>query len=154
MFDNFKNKLKNFIYFILFLFIGIIIFFCPMFISGYDLMPGDAGDASLINYTFEHYWLWLHKVPQHQLFWNMPFYYPYLNTMAWSDVIAGGAVLYVPLRIFIKNPFTTLQVWLILICIINYTSFYALLRRFKYNQLCSSVGAFIFAFGNLRPVRF
>ena len=113
-------------------------------------MPGNAGDASLSNYILEHFWLWINQIPQHQSFWNMPFYYPNQNTLAYSDVMLGGAFIYVPIRLFIKNPFTAFQVWMILLCSLNYTAFYFLLRRLKYDTLPAAIGAFIFSFGIMR----
>lgn len=143
-------KLKNAIYFLLLLILGLIIFFYHTLTYNFDRMPGDSGDALLVNYIFEHFWLWLHQIPQHLSFWNMPFYYPRENTLAYSDIMIGGAIIYIPVRFFIKNPFTTLQIWLALICIANYTTFYFLLRKFKFDALPSAVGAFIFAFGVMR----
>ena len=141
---------KKYFYFILFLIFGLVIFFWHTAVTGFDLMPGNAGDASLINYILEHFWLWLNQVPQHQSLWDMPFFYPYKNTLAFSDVMLGGALFYVPIRIFVKNPFTALQIWVGIMCILNYTTFYMLLRRFKYSDLSSAIGAFIFSFSIMR----
>ncbi len=141
---------KKSFYFILFLIIGLIIFFYHSAVTGFDLMPGNAGDAALSNYILEHFWQWLNQIPQHQSFWDMPFYYPNENTLAYSDVMLGGALIYVPLRCFVKNPFTAFQIWLVLLCFVNYICFYFLLRRFKYSDLSSALGTFLFAFGVMR----
>ena len=143
-------KFKNALYFLLFLFFGLYLFFYHTAVHNFDKMPGDAGDAVVINYVLEHFWLWINQIPQHQSFWNMPFYYPRENTLAYSDIMIGGAIFYVPIRFFIKNPFTSLQIWLAIICFVNYTSFYFLLRKLKYDLLSSSISAFIFAFGIMR----
>ncbi|MBR2525438.1 hypothetical protein IKE67_03120 [bacterium] len=127
-----------------------MIFFYHTAITGFDLLPGSAGDASSINYIMEHFWLWINQIPQHLSFWNMPFYYPSENTLAYSDVMVGGALFYVPIRFFVRNPFSTLQIWMGVMCILNYTLFYLLLRRFKYSHLSSAIGSFIFAFGIMR----
>ncbi|MBR1942524.1 hypothetical protein IJ843_02170 [bacterium] len=142
--------IKKSFYFILFLILGLVIFFYHTAITGFDLMPGDAGDAMLINYILEHFWLWLHQIPQHQSFWNMPFYYPRENTLAYSDVMIGGGILYIPVRIFCKSPFTAMQIWMTVICFVNYTAFYFLMKRLKFNSFASAIGAFFFAFGIMR----
>ena len=142
--------LKKCLYFLSFLIIGLVIFFYHTAVTGFDLLPGSAGDASSINYILEHFWLWINQIPQHQSFWDMPFYYPNENTLAYSDIMLGGALFYVPIRFFVNNPFTTLQIWMGIMCLLNYTLFYMLLRRCKYEVLPAVIGAFIFAFGIMR----
>ena len=39
--------------------IGLLVAFYPMLLSGFALVPGDLGDARLINFVLEHDWRWL-----------------------------------------------------------------------------------------------
>ena len=114
-------------------------------------MPGDLGDARFINYILEHAYLYITGNSLHSSFWDLPILYPYKNTLAYSDVMLGAMMIYVPLRFFIKNPQTTLQIWLFVVCFLNYYSFYWLLRKnLKFSTLLSSSGAYLFAFSLLR----
>ena len=37
--------------------------FYPVFVSGFGRVPGDFGDARLVNYLLEHSWRWLLREP-------------------------------------------------------------------------------------------
>lgn len=149
----FKILFKNlFVYFLLL--IGLLIFFYPIFFVNSTMLPGDLGDARFVNYTLEHGWLWMCKSGVHQSFWNMPFFYPYENTLAFSDILLGGMIVYAPIRFFVENPQTALQIWLITVCILNYFSCYLLMRKcFKFNYMQSAAAAFLFAFALPRHVQ-
>ena len=150
MMKNIYSILKKYKYFILFLIIGLLIFCYPMLKSNFDLMPGDSLDVKLFTYILEHSFLWLIKTPSHFDFWSAPFFYPFENNLAFSDVTLIIMPFYWFLRIFFE-PFSALQALLIVLCVLNYSTFYYLLaRQFKYCDLASSVGAFIFAFGLMR----
>ena len=123
-----SNFLKKHFYFLLFLIIGLIIFFYPMVLSGFDLMLGDGKDVKIINYILEHYYLWIIQFPGHTNFWEMPFFYPIPDTLIMGDMLIGGAPIYCFLRIFFE-PLSAFQVFAILVCIINYSSFYYLLNK-------------------------
>ena len=115
-----SNFFKKHFYFILFLVIGLVIFFYPMILSGFDKMPGDGKDAKIINYVLEHYYLWITQFPNHTSFWNMPFFYPYKDVLIMGDMLIGGAPFYCLLRIFLE-PFSAFQAFAILVCIIKYS---------------------------------
>lgn len=152
---KFMRKLIPYI----FLIIGLIIFFYPLFLNP-DNMPGSFGDARFINYVLEHGYLWVVQSGVHTSFWDMPIFYPYKNTLAFSDMLIGGMIIYIPVR-FVTECFeklypaqTALQIWFMISCILNYSSFYLLMRKvFKFERLCSSVAAFLFAFGLPRHVQ-
>ena len=44
----------------------------PVLASGLERVPGDPGDARLVNYFLEHTWLWLTGHPLHRHFWDLP----------------------------------------------------------------------------------
>ena len=139
--------LKNSIFWI-FLLCGLILFFYPAIFINHELMPGDLGDARFVNYLLEHGWLWLNQVELHKSFWDMPMFYQYQNTLAFSDVLLGGMIIYAPIRMLVNNPQTALQVWCVILCILNYLSMYMFMKKvFNFSNLQSSSAAFLFAFG-------
>ncbi|MBQ9245542.1 hypothetical protein IJ182_04670 [bacterium] len=120
----------------------------PLLTSGWQLVPGAFDDARLINYILEHGYLYFHHEGTHLSFFNISMFYPAINTLSYSDMLLGGMLIYIPIRELVNNPTTALQAWFIIVCIFNYYSMYLLLhKRFKFNIISSSVGAFIFAFG-------
>lgn len=140
-------KLINKIIPYLFLAFGLIIFSHPMLLDSGKL-PGDIGDARFINYVLEHGYQWLIGNNLHNSFWNMPIFYPHENSLAFSDMLIGGMLIYNPVRFFISSPQTALQIWFLIICILNYSSFYILMKNvFKFDRLISACAAFLFAFG-------
>ena len=146
----FKPIIEKYGFFSLFLIIGLLIFFYPMFSSNFDLMPSNGLEVKYINYVLEHSWLFLKGAELHKSLWDMPFNYPIKNTLALNDTLISIMPLYWLNRAFFKNPFTALQSLLIILCILNYSSFYYLLKEIKFSKLASSIGAFIFAFSLMR----
>lgn len=144
--------LKNIIPY-LFLLFGLGIFFYPVLLNPSN-MPGDIGDARFISYVLEHGYLWLTQSGIHKSFWDMPFYYPYTNTLAFSDILLGGMLFYAPLRLIVASPQTAVQIWFLIACLLNFTSMYLLMRKtFKFEKVPSSAAAFLFAFGLPRHVQ-
>ncbi len=140
---------KKVFVFLIFLIFGLLIFFFPMF-NNPDLMPGDLKDARLVNYILEHGYLFFLNDDFHNSFWNMPVFYPNTNTLAYSEVLFAQMLLYTPFRMFF-SPQTSLQIIVILMCILNYFSFFLLSKDiFKFNHTISSIGAFLFAFSLAR----
>ena len=149
-FISFLNKYK---FFLFFLTVGLTIFCYPMVKSGFDLIPGNGMDSKSISYILEHSWYWLNKVPLHEEFWSAPFYFPNKNNLAFSDSLMGLMPFYWLLRVFLPT-FSAFQALMVVASILNYSTFYYLLKhQFKYCDLSSSVGSFIFAFGLMRLFR-
>ncbi len=137
-------------YYFIFVVLGILIFSWHSIRSGFDLMPGDNIDSRYINYILEHFWLWVNQTAPHQQLWNMPCLYPAKNTLAFSDVLFGIGIFYVPLRLLF-NPYNAFLLTSLLLCILNFSSFYFLLKNcFKFKDLSSAAGAFFFAFSIIR----
>lgn len=131
----------------IFLIFGLLMFFYPILMDT-QAMPGSLGDARLINYFLEHGYLWTRQAELHTSFWDMPFFYPFDNTLAFSDILLGGMIIYTPIRFFVDSPQTAMQIWLVVLNILNYVSFYLLARKiFKFGRWQSSISAFLFAFG-------
>ena len=145
---NFLNKYK---FYFLFLLIGITIFFFPMFLSGFDLMPSDGYEIKSYGYILEHSWLWLNKIEPHNSFWTLPIYEQFPNSLAFGDSLMGIIPFYWLIRIFTNSPFSALQVLLILLCIVNYSTFYYFSKKtFNFSDLSSSISSFVFAFSLIR----
>lgn len=144
--NEIKSIIKNCGIAVSLLIVGLIIMLYPMFFISFDLMPGDLGDCRFINYILEHGYLFLKQVPIHSSFWDLPMFYPTKNALSYSDFMLGGMFIYVPLRFLVKSPQTTLQIWLVLVCILNYFSMYLLLKILKFKDISAATGAFLFAF--------
>ena len=131
--------------------LGLITVFWPMFDSGFRRVPGDLGDARFINYVLEHSYLWLQREPHHTNLWNAPFFHPIPNTIAYSDTLFGVAPIYIGLRILGAEPTTALQLWILIICALNFAAMTRFARRCcGLESLAAAVAAFIFTFGNAR----
>ena len=149
-FISYLSKIK---FFIIFLLIGLLIFTFPMLKSHFDLMPGNGIDAKLFAYLLEHSRLWLLGVQTHDSLWDVPFYYPIKNTLAFSDALIGIMPIYWLIRIFFTT-FSAIQVLMVVMCIFNYSALYYLFKKqLKFCDLASALGAFIFAFSILRYYR-
>ncbi|MBR1681723.1 hypothetical protein IJ707_08035, partial [bacterium] len=144
------KKINDIKFSIIFLSFGILIFGWQCFCSGFDLLPGDNIDSRFINYILEHFRLWMLQVEPHKSFWDMPCLYPAKNTLAYSDVLLGIGVIYVPIRFF-ANEFHSFLITVFSLCFLNFSTFYFLLKKcFNYKYLASAVGAFFFAFSIIR----
>lgn len=133
-------------YFYLFLFVGIFLFFNPIFSSGWDTIPSSLLDGKLTNYIYEHIYLYFAGTnPLHNSLWSMPFFYPLKNTLAMSDSLLSTAPIYMFFRTFFDYAISyTMTV--ISFSVLNYVVFYFILRKLKFSKLLSSLGAFLYAF--------
>ena len=152
---KYSNKLINkYGFYCLFLIIGLIIFFYPMFISNFDLIPGKGENNLYFNYILEHSWLWIKQNAPNYYLWSPPFYYPEQSTMALSDSLIGIMPFYWFLRTLSFNPFNAFQILFIFLCFLNYSAFYYLMNKeLNFSSLASSVSSFIFAFSLMRYFR-
>ena len=120
---------------IVFLLLGLLIFCHPMLLNTNN-MPGDLGDARLINYLLEHEFLWTQKIYPHLNFFSPPELYPINNTLFLSDILLGGAIIYIPIRLLTGDPQSALQIFYVVINILNFLIFYIFAKKiFKFNQL-------------------
>ena len=153
--QSLKAKMPSIFLPLVFLAIGLGLAFHPMIRSGFDLLPGDAGDGRLNHYFLEHGWLWISGNPAHGSFWDAPFFYPFKNTMAFSDVLLGSAPIYWAARILGLSGDSSYQLWAISLFILNYYSMLLLLRlAFKFDLPPSLGGAYLFAFAAPRIMKF
>ena len=131
---------------LIFLLFGLFIF-CTSMILNPDLMPGDLMDARFVNYILEHGFLWLKQVPNHTEFWTPPMFWPQKNVLAISDVLLGGMLIYCPIRFFIDNPQNALQIFFVVVNILNFAIFYVFAKKiFRLEIFYCSFAAYFFAF--------
>ena len=110
-------------------------------------MPGGY-DNIYYNYILEHSYLWIKGI--HNLFWSAPINYYDIHSVAQADSLIGIAPIYWIIRLLIKNPFSAFQILFVFLCILNYSTFYFLMKKLKLNRLPCAAGALIFAFSTLR----
>jgi hypothetical protein len=109
------------------------------------LVPGDLGDARFNNYILEHFFRWISGLDSE--YWTAPFFYPYHNTIAFSDNLLGSVIFYTIFRWFGFSRVTSYQGWYITAFFFNYSSAYYVLSRLKFNPLAVASGSFFFTFG-------
>ncbi len=130
---------------------AIVLAFHPMLFSGLAQIPGDLGDARLINYLLEHTWRWLLREPLHCDIWSPPVFYPATNTAAYSDLLFSAAPFYWCWRAIGLHPAAAFSCWLLTVSSLNYLAMYVLLARgLRLRSLASALGALLFAAGNGR----
>ena len=138
---------------VMLLLFGLVMFFYPMLINSSNMF-GDLGDTRFVTYVLEHFYKWITHQGLHTSFWNMPMFYPYENTLAFSDVMLGGIPLYVPFRMLGVSPLGAMQACGMLAQTLNFVAFYFLMRKtFKFEYWISGAAAFLFAFGLPRHIQ-
>jgi hypothetical protein len=113
--------------------------------AGFEMLPGDLGDARLNNYILEHFYRWV--VGLDESFWSAAFYYPYELTIGFSENFLGSAPLYASLRVIGFTMPAAFQGWFILGYAANYFAAVYVLRKFGFNSWAVCAGAFFFTFG-------
>jgi hypothetical protein len=109
------------------------------------LFPGDLGDARFNNYILEHFFRWVTGLTRD--YWNAPFFFPFQQTISFSDNLLGSAPFYVLFRWAGLDKASAFQVWYILGFLLNYTAACYVLWRVKLKPLAIGIGAFFFTFG-------
>jgi hypothetical protein len=136
-----------------FLVLGMWLAFSPTLLSGFRLMPGDPGDTRLANYILEYSYHWLAGwLTFHPLdLWDPPFFFPDKNVAAYSEILLGSAPIYWLLRFLRVAPDTSLQLWMMVLFILNFASMSLFLRNcLGFAGFASALGGFLFAFGSPR----
>lgn len=106
--------------------------------------PGDLGDARFNNYLLEHAYRWFSG--KDASFWSATFMYPETKVISYSDNLVGTAPFYAFFRLIGADRETAFQYWYLLMCVLNYTSAFLLLRYLTKNAMAAVLGAMVFAF--------
>lgn len=129
-----------------------IIFFVGLWVAviqnmGPELtyIPGDLIDNRFNNYILEHFYRWV--VDRNSSYWNAKIFYPFSNTIAFSDNLLGTAPLYASFRGLGLDRETAFQVWYIFGFFLNFSSSFYILQKITPVSLASGVGAFFYSFG-------
>lgn len=79
-------------------------------------------------------------------FWNAGFMYPEKNVVSYSDNLLGTSLFYMFFRGIGANREAAFQYWYLLICILNYSAAYVLMKHLFKNTYAAVLGAMVFAF--------
>jgi len=127
---------------------GILMNFHNMIFSGFEITHRGLGDARLVNYTLEHGYRWLAGYLLHSNFWNPPIFYPAENVSAFTDLMLGFGPFYWIWRFAGIDPYTSFQLWLITVFILNFLVAFIMLREYTGARILGvATGAFFIAFG-------
>jgi hypothetical protein len=133
--------------------LGLFFLFHPMLRGGLGEIPGDLGDARLVNYLLEHSFLWATGRSDHAELWNLPMFYPRQNIFAYSETLLGAAPFYWFWRTLSIAPETSFQLWMLTMAALDFLAAFLLLRRgLRLGTLAAGAGAFLFAFGGARAI--
>jgi len=131
-------------------FLPFMLFFGAFFLipfkqlSGFNLMPGDIGDARLNNYFLENIYLFL--IGKNDSLWQLGFFAPFPFVLGFSDNLFGSSPIYLIARILQFNTDTSFQIWFYFGYVANYYASYYSLRKLQFSVMASIVGALIFTF--------
>jgi hypothetical protein len=113
--------------------------------SHLSLVPGDLGDARFNNYVLEHFFHWVTGLTRD--YWNAPFFFPFQQTIAFSDNLIGSAPFYVLFRWAGLDMISAFQCWYVLGFLLNFISASYVFCRLHLKPLAVGTGAFFFTFG-------
>jgi hypothetical protein len=126
--------------------LGTYQFHIAIFSSGFDLFPGDRGDARSFVYLAEH---WHQVLIGHGDLLSPSMFYPVKGSLGYTDTFVAQALPYSLLREAGFDMFSALAVPVILLNFLNYISCFILLSRvLHFNTIASCVGALFFAFNS------
>jgi hypothetical protein len=129
---------------------GMLLVFHPLFISAFDTLVGDTGDSQLVECILEHHYLNLTRNEYPGSYASGPFFFPATrNNMALSELLIGAVPLYFLPRVLFGADYG-FQIFLMLVCSLNFFCFYWVLRRWAVPAWPAAVAAFVLSFGVFR----
>ncbi len=115
------------------------------FWNGFDAISGDLGDARFNALVLEHTWLWITGV--HSSLFNTPMFFPHENIYAYSDLLLSVSPVYWCFRLFGIEVMLSYQLWLMSMCVLNFSAFYILAKNFlHFRVFLAALGAYLFSF--------
>jgi len=131
--------------------LGTAAFHVVQFASGFDLFPGDRGDARLVAFLLEHW----HQVFQGKAEWRSPsMFFPVEGTLGYADILLGYGIPHSIFRAAGLDILTAAEFTVILLNFLNYVACFILLRKIlRFNLPASCVGAMFFAFNSPKLVQ-
>jgi len=124
-------------------------YFFPLQLTGIHLerIPGDLGDARLLNYILEHGFQFI--TGKQSSFYDAPFFYPNLNTLSLSDNMIGSLPVYSLFRFLQFDRETSFQLWWLAGFALNYFIAFVCFKKFSSNFGASVIVAWLFTFSML-----
>jgi hypothetical protein len=121
---------------------GIRLIFGDHF-ADHQLISGDLGDSQFINIILEHLW----QAVIGTVIWDSPiFFYPASRMLFGSETFISAGPIYWLFRFLGNNEYMSYQYWVYSCFVLNFISFFILLRLWIRNPLLVIAGAFLFAF--------
>lgn len=108
------------------------------------MVPGDLGDARFNSVILEHFYRWLQG--KDGSLWSPNFFYPYADTLAFSDNHFGTAWIYAIARFSGLSREVSFDVWYCVGFLLSYLSCAYAARKFGFSWPSATIAAFIFAF--------
>ena len=90
-------------------FVAFLISVIRLMGPGFTYVPGDLTDNRFNNFILEHFYLWV--IGTDSSYWSAAIFYPFPNTIAFSDNLLGTAPLYAGVRALGLDRETAFQVW-------------------------------------------
>ena len=109
-----------------------------------SMMPGDVGDARLVNYFLENIYQFVRGRTSSLV--DLEFFYPFPWVLGFSDNLFGSSPVYIFSRAITGQTDTAYQIWYLLGYFFNFVAAYYSLCRLEVGGLAAAVGALIYAF--------
>ncbi|MCU0551238.1 MAG: hypothetical protein MUC48_17975 [Leptolyngbya sp. Prado105] len=132
--------------------IGVCVAFHPTLLSQFAQLQADKADTRFVNYVLEHSFQTVFHRDDGDSLWTPKFFFPFKNTLAFSENLLGVAPLYWIARVFFA-PDLAYQWWTIACTVLCYLCFAIFLRSLRVSHILSALGGFIFGFGLVRISR-
>ena len=139
---NISHKINSWCYCLVGVFAITVIFILPV-TSSFSAIPGDLGDARFNSVVLEHFYLWVRG--EYSYIWSPTFFYPFKETLAFSDNHFGTAIIYSFFRIIGLERESAFLGWFTVGVLLNYLSAYYVLKKLGFSSLSSVCGAIIFS---------
>jgi hypothetical protein len=130
--------------------VGVIIFFWPVFRTGFGLVPGNLGDSRFVSFILEHWF----SVAQGRSAWRSPqIFFPMTGTLGYSESLSLFTPPYFLARLMGLSPYASLSVTLVTLQLLGFAGAFWLFKRIMRAPLIvAAVGAWLFAFSNMLVV--
>jgi len=147
---RYSNRLNLWLAFALFA-AGFVLVFRGWLFFGFDGAFGDREDGYIALALIEH---WRH-VFSGAAYWTDPiFFYPQRGALGYTDAYFLFGLFHAPLRLLSADTFTAYMLVVAGLAAVGFFGFRRLaMRHFGLPGAFASIGAFLFAFGNLDAVK-
>lgn len=140
------RTLASAIIFLSVLSVGLVNYLQPILLHQLARIPGDLGDARLVNLFLEHNYRALFARTESS-FWDPTWlFFPFPGGMAMSEVMSGTSWVYALGRAVGLEPQTAFQWWFVGVSALNFASMALLCRFFAWSLVPCLGGAYLFAF--------